>query len=43
MSSSRFNALTLEMPWTRLISIVDEAAAALLRADCDGKAPGSSD
>jgi len=31
MTSSRFNAVTLEMLWTRLISIVDEAAAALLR------------
>ena len=28
---SRFNAVTLEMLWTRLISIVDEAAAALVR------------
>lgn len=27
----RFNAVTLEMLWTRLISIVDEAAAALVR------------
>ena len=26
-----FNAVTLEMLWTRLISIVDEAAAALVR------------
>ncbi|MBM3357590.1 MAG: hydantoinase B/oxoprolinase family protein [Betaproteobacteria bacterium] len=31
MASSRFNAVTLEMLWTRLISIVDEAAAALVR------------
>jgi len=31
MSSSRFNAVTLEMLWTRLISITDEAAAALVR------------
>src|SRR5687768_13013379 len=29
--SQRFNAVTLEMLWTRLISIVDEAAAALVR------------
>ncbi|HTE15075.1 MAG TPA: hydantoinase B/oxoprolinase family protein [Burkholderiales bacterium] len=28
---NRFNAVTLEMLWTRLISIVDEAAAALVR------------
>jgi N-methylhydantoinase B len=28
---TRFNAVTLEMLWTRLISIVDEAAAALVR------------
>lgn len=28
---SAFNAVTLEMIWTRLISIVDEAAAALVR------------
>ena len=28
---SEFNAITLEMIWTRLISIVDEAAAALVR------------
>ena len=27
----KFNAVTLEMLWTRLISIVDEAAAALVR------------
>src|SRR5688572_4992602 len=27
----RFNAVTLEMLWTRLISITDEAAAALVR------------
>lgn len=31
MSAKRFNAVTLEMLWTRLISIVDEAAAALVR------------
>ena len=31
MISSRFNAVTLEMLWTRLISITDEAAAALVR------------
>ena len=31
MSKSRFNAVTLEMLWTRLISITDEAAAALVR------------
>lgn len=30
-SAQRFNAVTLEMLWTRLISIVDEAAAALVR------------
>ena len=29
--AQRFNAVTLEMLWTRLISIVDEAAAALVR------------
>jgi N-methylhydantoinase B len=29
--STKFNAVTLEMLWTRLISIVDEAAAALVR------------
>ena len=29
--SKTFNAVTLEMIWTRLISIVDEAAAALVR------------
>ena len=28
---TKFNAITLEMLWTRLISIVDEAAAALVR------------
>ena len=31
MSKTRFNAVTLEMLWTRLISITDEAAAALVR------------
>ncbi|HUP94859.1 MAG TPA: hydantoinase B/oxoprolinase family protein [Burkholderiales bacterium] len=31
MKAQRFNAVTLEMLWTRLISIVDEAAAALVR------------
>jgi N-methylhydantoinase B len=31
MSRTRFNAVTLEMLWTRLISITDEAAAALVR------------
>src|SRR5688500_14421761 len=31
MAVKRFNAATLEMLWTRLISIVDEAAAALVR------------
>jgi len=31
MAARRFNAVTLEMLWTRLISIVDEAAAALVR------------
>ena len=31
MAAKRFNAVTLEMLWTRLISIVDEAAAALVR------------
>jgi N-methylhydantoinase B len=31
MPAKRFNAVTLEMLWTRLISIVDEAAAALVR------------
>jgi len=31
MAESKFNAVTLEMIWTRLISIVDEAAAALVR------------
>ncbi|MGZ5146483.1 MAG: hydantoinase B/oxoprolinase family protein, partial [Burkholderiales bacterium] len=31
MARTRFNAVTLEMLWTRLISIVDEAAAALVR------------
>ena len=31
MAAKRFNAATLEMLWTRLISIVDEAAAALVR------------
>ncbi len=30
-SNSQFNAVTLEVIWTRLISIVDEAAAALVR------------
>ena len=30
-SMATFNAVTLEMIWTRLISIVDEAAAALVR------------
>src|SRR5215831_16815214 len=31
MAAKRFNAVTLEVLWTRLISIVDEAAAALVR------------
>ena len=31
MATSKFNAVTLEMLWTRLISITDEAAAALVR------------
>ena len=31
MIKTKFNAVTLEMLWTRLISIVDEAAAALVR------------
>src|ERR1044071_4330829 len=31
MARSSFNAVTLEMLWTRLISITDEAAAALVR------------
>jgi N-methylhydantoinase B len=31
MSKPKFNAVTLEMLWTRLISITDEAAAALVR------------
>src|ERR1700675_1135512 len=31
MAARRFNAVTLEMLWTRLIPIVDEAAAALVR------------
>ena len=31
MAKSAFNAVTLEMLWTRLISITDEAAAALVR------------
>lgn len=31
MSKKPFNAITLEVIWTRLISIVDEAAAALVR------------
>ena len=29
--ATKFNAVTLEMLWTRLISITDEAAAALVR------------
>ena len=29
--ATKFNAITLEMLWTRLISIVDEAAAAMVR------------
>ena len=31
MAKAKFNAVTLEMLWTRLISITDEAAAALVR------------
>jgi N-methylhydantoinase B len=31
MPAPVFNAVTLEMLWTRLISITDEAAAALVR------------
>ena len=31
MAKVKFNAVTLEMLWTRLISITDEAAAALVR------------
>ena len=31
MATKRFNAVTLDMLWTRLISIVDEVAAALVR------------
>src|SRR5690349_21843621 len=31
MSTSRFDAITLEVLWTRLISVVDEAAKAIVR------------
>ena len=31
MTSSRFDAITLEVLWTRLISVVDEAAKAIVR------------
>src|SRR5437879_12585991 len=31
MTSARFDAITLEVLWTRLISVVDEAAKAIVR------------
>ena len=32
MQTPRFDAVTLEVIWTRLVSVVDEAAAALVRS-----------
>lgn len=32
MNNARFDAVTLEVIWTRLVSVVDEAAAALVRS-----------
>jgi N-methylhydantoinase B len=31
MTTSRFDAITLEVLWTRIISVVDEAAKAIVR------------